>query len=1262
MTHRFDFETYSEAGFVWVPATRKWTCLPNASQNRKGLFIVGAAVYAMHPTTEVLCLRYDVGAGLKHWRPGLPPPFDLFAAVQAGALEAWNSAFERWVWDFVCRRKYGWPEWPYRNQRCAMARARAYALPGKLELAAQVTDAAHQKDKEGTRLLDKFSSPRNPTKADGRTRILPVWSLDAPPAYPPGTVLPKGWLGTDYADTMAFDRYNAFDVLAEADVSEKTPELTGEELAYWQVDQAVNRRGVHIDATGVENAIAIIEQCHARYGDECRGITGGISPSELQQLQGWLRGRGVHLDSMDEEAITAALTWDLDPISRRVLELRGLVGSAAVKKVYAMRNTIAPTGRIHDLFGYHAARTGRANGNGAQPTNFPNSGPEMRRCGLWIGGRIVPNSGCGRHFRVGRLQCPWCGQNDAPARPSVEWSPEAADDAREVVATRSLSLVEDLMGPAMPVVSGTLRGLFCAAVKHDLLSSDYSSIEAVVTAMLAHVPWRIEVFRTHGKIYEASAAQMFDVPLDEMLAHKKQTGSHHPLRKLGKVAELALGFLGWVNAAKQFDMPGTDEEIKQNILKWRAASPEIVHLGGGQSHGRFRDAVPWLFGCEGTAIAALRDPGTTYDVMRLDGQPSGVSYLAQGATLFAILPSGRRLTYHNCVMAPSTREWSNPWEVSLSFEGYNTNPKNGPTGWIRMNTYAGKLLENCIAEGTPVLTRRGWVPIEKIVFNDKVWDGLEFVSHAGKIDKGVQTCQRVDGVWMTPDHEVLTNDGWATASSLPEPLRADFWTTDSDAAGRCEKRPRPHVAAPMFLQRVVRESGLRPVEGPEGGETVKLWVRDQGAHRPGQHDARHEQAPGLRGVEVDDRPVPLADAPGVGELRGPWHHGLRRVAAGLYALLGGHGANLRARLGNRPTGQQRGLRSGELPLGAERRAGKQQARERSDQHLRRPDERGASRPRVRDRQDDDHISDRSGVARGQVAGAPELRGQRVFDLLNCGPRHRFVVQGDAGPFIVHNCIQATARDVLRRASINLEAAGYGIVMHIYDELVCEVPSCTFTTNWSARSPRTLVRSKSWSASWPTCPSGPPGGRSRRLGAGVEKTIARAEVLHYSESIPTPERQVLNYSPSFGGFAFSSARRAHASPCSSSFAFRASLTRRVCFSVRPVPGGAGGRPRGRFGCSSMRAFYARQKVLAMSYLMSDNKCTDKPENDMPKQTTELTYEQARLRIKSIQRSPCKGRSDRIQKIVDRLVEQGAPRTEAQKFCDDAYDAATRSAWK
>lgn len=85
--------------------------------------------------------------------------------------------------------------------------------------------------------------------------------------------------------------------------------------------------------------------------------------------------------------------------------------------------------------------------------------------------------------------------------------------------------------------------------------------------------------------------------------------------------------------------------------------------------------------------------------------------------------------------------------------------------------------------------------------------------------------------------------------------------------------------------------------------------------------------------------------------------------------------------------------------------------------------------------------------------------------------------------------------------------------------------------------------------------------------------------------------------SFGGFAFSSTLRAQASPSCKSFAFSASLTRKVCFSVRPAPEPAG-RPRGRFGCSSMPAFYARQKVLAKSYLMSDTKCTEtQPENSM-----------------------------------------------------------------
>jgi len=135
------------------------------------------------------------------------------------------------------------------------------------------------------------------------------------------------------------------------------------------------------------------------------------------------------------------------------------------------------------------------------------------------------------------------------------------------------------------VISGCLRGLFSAAPGKEFICSDYSAIEAVVIAALAGEEWRLEVFRTHGKIYEMSAAKISGVPFEEIIAYKKTHGQHHPLRKkIGKVAELASGFGGWIGAWKNFgaDKFMDDNEIKQSILKWREDSPAIVELWGGQ--------------------------------------------------------------------------------------------------------------------------------------------------------------------------------------------------------------------------------------------------------------------------------------------------------------------------------------------------------------------------------------------------------------------------------------------------------------------------------------------------------------------------------------------------------------------------------------------------------------------------------------------------------------------------------------------------------
>lgn len=272
----------------------------------------------------------------------------------------------------------------------------------------------------------------------------------------------------------------------------------------------------------------------------------------------------------------------------------------------------------------------------------------------------------------------------------VEWGAEAAEDALAAIATRNLATVELMFGDAMLAVSGCLRGLFVAAPGHDLICADYSAIEAVVTAMLAHEPWRIEVFRGHGKIYEASASQTFKISLDEILGYPAlHNGSHHPLRKKGKVTELALGFLGWIGALRVMGFTGTDEEAKEIILAWRAASPAIVYLGGGQR----LNWQPYLHGLEGMAVLATQNPGQRFPVMRLDGIPSGISYIMEGDVLYCELLDGSHLVYHRPRLKNSAQTWRG---LELSYEGWNTNPKMGGAGWQRMNTYSGKLLENVV--------------------------------------------------------------------------------------------------------------------------------------------------------------------------------------------------------------------------------------------------------------------------------------------------------------------------------------------------------------------------------------------------------------------------------------------------------------------------------------------------------------------------------------------------------------------------------------
>lgn len=676
-----DFETYSEAGHIWLPEANKWG-VPKGAQ-RKGLEAVQAARYAEHPSTDAQWFAYDLkdGRGVRQWQPGLPNPQELFDYLATGGLiEAHNNMFERLIWEHVMRRRYGWPDVPPEQWRCSMAKARAHALPGGLGMIGDVLNLPIKKDKEGERLLKMFAMPRDPTKKDPRLRILP-------------SEAPK-----EFAD---YGRYNATDVKSEAEVSIRCPDLEGDELAFWQADQAINWRGVHIDRAGVDNCIAIIEQAHEVYNAELRALTGGINATELQQLKGWLHGCGVHLDSMDEDAISSALkSMPMPPHARRALEIRAALGSASVKKVFAMANQVCADDRLKNLFSYHAARTGRPTGNGPQPTNLPKAGPTVYLCS------------CTRHS-AGKEACKWCGKpRAADARP-VEWCVEAVEDALAVIALRDFRTVEHYFGSAMLAVSGCLRGLFTAAPFHDLIASDYTAIEAVVLAALAGEEWRLDVFRSGRDIYLESISRSRGIPLAELVGYKAKMGMHHPLRQGGKIQELALGFGGWIGAVHAMadqlgiEVNQSEDEIKSDIIAWRDASPAVVEFWGGQSRDFGRRAG--MFGLEGMAIQAVLNPGRRFLVPRLNGTPSGISYEMRDDVLYCQLPSGRFLTYHR----PRLQETGTWRGYALSFEGYNTNPKSGPTGWIRMSTYSGKLCENVVQATARDIQRQAILNLER---------------------------------------------------------------------------------------------------------------------------------------------------------------------------------------------------------------------------------------------------------------------------------------------------------------------------------------------------------------------------------------------------------------------------------------------------------------------------------------------------------------------------------------------------------------------
>jgi len=485
--------------------------------------------------------------------------------------------------------------------RCTAVHALALGLPGYLEGVAEVLKLSAQKDAKGKNLIKFFSIPCKPTKANGERTR----------NYPHHD--PDKW--------EEYKAYNKQDVVVEREVRRKLERfpVPEHEWRLWALDQEINDRGTRLDPELVRQAIACDEQYEARLVEEARELTGLDNPNSLSQIKEWLAERGLETpDGLSKEYMPVLLDAAPDDETRRMLELRQEMSKTSVDKYNAMQRSICADDRARGLLQFCGAnRTWRWAGRLIQVQNLP--------------------------------------QNKI----------EDLALAREILLSGDFELLEMLFGAPPFVLSQLIRTAFIPSKDCRFIVSDFSAIEARVIAWLADEHWVLDVFRGHGKIYEATAAQMFKVAFETIT----KGHANYELRAKGKVATLACGYQGGPNALIAMGALKSgisEDELPALVKQWRKANPNIVKL--------------W-YAAEDAAVTAVREK-TTVKLAH------GVQYRYAPGVLFADLPSGRSLAYVNPRIKPDPKFDKD----GLVFDGMDQVKKK----WMSHRTYGGRLVENLV--------------------------------------------------------------------------------------------------------------------------------------------------------------------------------------------------------------------------------------------------------------------------------------------------------------------------------------------------------------------------------------------------------------------------------------------------------------------------------------------------------------------------------------------------------------------------------------
>ncbi len=535
-------------------------------------------------------------------------PFEIKVAMLSTDVtkRAYNAAFE-----WYCLSKYFKVPNPIlwlTQWRCTMVHGLYCGYPSGLDKIGKALGMPEDKRKMsiGKRLIDIFCKPCKPTKTNGGR------TRNLPHNEPEKWDLFKEYCKQDVRTEMEVENMLSFWEVPE-DVQKQ-----------WELDISINSRGAAIDMELVSGALYCSDTVTIELMERGRDITQLDNPKSDTQLKGWIeKNMGIEIKSLDKENLAELLENDLPDNVREMLNIRKELGKTSVTKYKAMENAACDDRRVRGLLQFYGAnRTGRWAGRLVQVQNLP------------------------RNYL------------------------ENLSLARNLVKKKNICGLKLLFGSIPDTLSQLIRTAFIPSDGNKFVVADFSAIEARVIAWLAGEEWRQEVFRTHGKIYEASAAAMFGVPIEKI----KKGNPEYALRAKGKVAELALGYQGAAGALVQMGalkMGLTDDELPDIVRRWRSANKRIVAL--------------W-YAAENAVLECMRTAKQT-------GINKGIFFNREADVIHGLdfltvkLPSGRKLFYARPYLAPNA--WGND---SLHYMGMDQSTKK----WRELETYGGKLVENIV--------------------------------------------------------------------------------------------------------------------------------------------------------------------------------------------------------------------------------------------------------------------------------------------------------------------------------------------------------------------------------------------------------------------------------------------------------------------------------------------------------------------------------------------------------------------------------------